>query len=61
MLAEGAILPPETDFWEDYRPYFPILGVLALIIIAAAVLGQITKEKRHGDVLEPPPPPTPDG
>ena len=61
MLAEGAILPPQTDFWEDYKPYFPILGVLALIIIAAAVLGQITKEKRHDDVLEPPPPPTPDG
>jgi hypothetical protein len=61
MLAEGAILPPETNFWEDYRPYFPILGILALIIIAAAVLGQLTKEKRHDNVLEPPPPPTPDG
>ena len=61
MLAEGAILPPETNYWEDYRPYFPILGVLALIIVAAAVLGQLTKEKKHEEVLEPPPPLTPDG
>jgi predicted Zn-dependent protease len=60
MLAEGAILQPETNFWEDYRPYFPILGVLALIVIAVVVLGQLTKERRHEDHLEPPPPPAPE-
>lgn len=60
MLAEGAIPPPQTSFWEDYRPYFPILGILIIIIIAVAVLSQITKEKRHNDYLEPPPPTAPE-
>jgi hypothetical protein len=60
MLAEGAIPPPQTSFWEDYRPYFPIVGILIIIIIAVAVLAQLTKEKRHDNNLEPPPPPTPE-
>ncbi len=60
MLAEGAIPPPQTSFWEDYRPYFPILGILIIIIVAVAVLSQITKEKRHNDYLEPTPPPAPE-
>ncbi len=61
MLAEGAIPPPETSFWEDYQPYLPLLGILVLLLVAAAVLGQLTKEKKHGEIQQPPPPPTPDG
>jgi hypothetical protein len=59
MLAEGAIPPPETSLWEDYRSYLPVLGVLLLLVIAAIMLSQLTKEKRHDEVQEPIPPPTP--
>ncbi len=62
MLAEGAIPPPETSLLEDYKKYIPIVGVLLLLIIAVAVLGQFMKEKKHEEtVLQPPPPPSPDG
>jgi hypothetical protein len=62
MLAEGAIPPPQTSLLEDYKKYIPIVGVLLLLIIAVAVLGQFMKEKKHEEtVLQPPPPPSPDG
>jgi len=62
MLAEGAIPPPETSLLEDYKKYIPIVGVLLLLTIAVAVLGQFMKEKKHEEtVLQPPPPPSPDG
>ena len=58
MLAEGAIPPPETSLWEDYRSYLPVLGVLLLLIIAVIMLSQLTKEKKHDEIQEPIPPPT---
>ncbi len=59
MLAEGAIPPPEASLWEDYRLYLPVLGVLLLLIIAAIMLSQLTKEKKHDEIQVPIPPPTP--
>lgn len=49
MLAEGAIPPPSTSLLNDYRPYLPLVGVLVLLIVAAIVLGRVSKgEKDQG-------------
>lgn len=60
MLAEGNIPPPQIIPWEDYRKYTPLLIVLFLVIVVAAVLGRVSREKKPED-LQPPPPPALEG
>lgn len=55
MLAEGAIPPPQIIPWEDYRKYTPLFIVLFLVVVVAAVLGLVSREKKPED-LQPPPP-----
>jgi predicted Zn-dependent protease len=54
MLAEGAIPPPQIIPWEDYRKYTPLFIVLFLVVVVAAVLGLVSREKKTED-LQPPP------
>ena len=60
MLAEGDIPPPQIIPWEDYRKYTPLLIVLFLVVVVAAVLGLVSREKKPED-LQPPPSPTLEG
>lgn len=60
MLAEGAIPPPQIIPWEDYRKYTPLFIVLFLVVVIAAVLGLVSREKKPED-LQPPPPPALEG
>jgi len=60
MLAEGDIPPPQIILWEDYRKYTPLLIVLFLVVVVAAVLGLVSREKKTED-LQPPPSPALEG
>jgi predicted Zn-dependent protease len=60
MLAEGDIPPPQIIPWEDYRKYTPLLIVLFLVVVVAAVLGLVSREKKPED-LQPPPSPALEG
>jgi len=60
MLAEGDIPPPQIIPWEDYRKYTPLLIVLFLVVVVAAILGQVSREKKPQD-LQPPPSPALEG
>ena len=59
-LTEGDIPPPQTYSFGDYSKYTPLLIILFLVIVIAAVLGLITRETRTEEALEPPPPPAPE-
>jgi len=60
MLAEGDIPPPQIIPWEDYRKYTPLFIVLFLVVVVAAVLGLVSREKKPED-LQPPPSPALEG
>ena len=60
MLAEDDIPPPQIIPWEDYRKYTPLLIVLFLVVVVAAVLGLVSREKKPED-LQPPPSPALEG
>ena len=60
MLAEGDIPPPQIIPWEDYRKYTPLFVVLFLVVVVAAVLGLVSREKKPED-LQPPSPPALEG
>jgi len=60
MLAEGDIPPLQIIPWEDYRKYTPLLIVLFLVVVVAAVLGLVSREKKPED-LQPPPSPALEG
>jgi predicted Zn-dependent protease len=60
MLAEGDIPPPQIIPWEDYRKYTPLFIVLFLVVVVAAALGLVSREKKPED-LQPPPSPALEG
>jgi predicted Zn-dependent protease len=61
MLAEGTVPPPEQTLLYDYGRYIPLVGLLLLLIVAVAVVGHLSKEKKIEQEKLQPPPPSPDG
>lgn len=61
MLAEGAIPPPQTtNILDAYKPFLPLLGVVVLLVVAAIVLGHLSRGEKDQGIPQPPPPPTVD-
>ena len=61
MLSEGVIPPPQTiNLLDAYKPFLPVIGVIALLVATAVVLGYLSKGGKDQNVPQPPPPPTVD-
>jgi hypothetical protein len=57
MLAQGDIPPPQVITLDDFRKYTPLLTLLFIAIVVAAVLSIFSREKKTEEDLPPPPPP----
>jgi predicted Zn-dependent protease len=58
MLSEGTVLPPTTDFWENWPSYAPLLAAIVMILILVSIfrrLGRKNKPEKTTQELPPPP------